>query len=1654
MSFRKNTFFNTTRITVILAFAGIATGLLVLAGWILQLDVLTTFKPGWTSMKVNTAFGIIFSGCSLLLFLSGKAKRLAWVLAILVFLLGAVSFSESAFNWDAHIDELMFQDTNTPDALYPGRVAPATSIEFLLIGFLLFLFSFSDRKKRLLSDILAVTAFVIGFVALVCYLYDARLLYPIENISYISFPASLSLVFILLAIIFSKPETGFMVFFKENTRATRVGTFQILLIISILLIVGLLCKVGVATGLYDEQFEISIMVVVFAVSIFFIIRTGIGKLNAAEIEKDKLYKAKHDSEEFIQGILSSLSSCVAVVDENGTIVTVNKAWENFAGENGVTTLERVATGANYFDVCNKAAAAGDDIAAQAVKGIQSVLDKEIKVFELQYPCHSPEKQRWFLLRVMLLKSGKPMAVLAHNDITEIILSKQGLEKSEKELKQIMDNSNWMIASIDRRHRLIVFNKALNDEYKLYTGSAPEPGIIIYNAFSSEGQAVWKSKIDEALAGSTVKFERSYEIGGQTKYSEVFLYPIQNGQPIEGITCFVMDITERREAQQALAERENYLLSIFETEPECIKLLGPKGELLDMNPAGLAMIEADNLEMLKGKSVLGIIAPEYRDAFMKLTQNVFKGEPCILEFEINGLKGTRRWLETHAVPLKDSGGKIISLLSVTRDISESKRAQDALKESETRYRIIVDTTDEMIHLLSADGKILWVNESWGKNMGVTSEEVIGKNLIEFLDEATKIELGKVFLRLNKGEKTDNLSCSFITKKGELIFLEGQTLPMFSEGKITGSQAFLRNVTERKKAEQRLVENERKLREITASIPGIVYQSAIGADGKTVFRFLSNGIRKYVNAKVEDIYKDSSILFSKVHPDDIDGLMSASAISNKNLTPLTVLYRVFTKEGVYKWMRNDSFPVLLEDGTILRNGSVIDITEAKEAEEKLSTTHKQLLFHVENAPLGYIEWDGQLFVKSWSKKAEKIFGWNENEFIEKQKNGFSLVYEEDINRLSKVAQQLMEGTVERNHVVHRNYTKDGRVIWCEWFNSVLKDKDGKIITIMSLVQDITERKKAEQELREGETKYRNMVERNLAGIYQTTQDGKILTCNGAFASMLGYTPEFLFQRNAGILYFPDDDRNSFLKRLQKNGKIVNKEIMLKHRDGSQVFLIENCSLLENEQTGEKLVEGVVIDITQRKLAEEKLKESEERYHSLVEQASDGILVADYQGNIIELNSALCSMFGYTREEIMMKKTPSFIDPEDLKSKPFRFDLLSRVASVLQERRAIRKDGNIFDIEMNTKLLGEGKTLSIIRDISERKKAEEQLREKESNFRSLVDTAPDATVIVDEKGIIQFANLQAVKLLGYTKAELTGMAVEMLMPQSAHHRHKTYRQQYIKNPHTRPMGSGRDLIAVRKDGVEIPVEISLASFRSEEESLITASLRDITQRKKAEKELEESYHSVRRLTEHLQNIREEERTHIAREIHDELGQQLTVMMMDVASLDKKVGTENIAVKRKIKELMEMLENTVKTVRKISSELRPSILDDLRLSAAMESHLKEFEKRSGIGTYLAAPIKELKLTNQVKNALFRIFQESLTNVARHSGAKKVSVQLEIKNNKIVLMIKDDGAGFDEKKAAAKRTLGVLGMKERAAVIGGEYIISGEPGKGTTILVSVPLPE
>jgi PAS domain S-box-containing protein len=486
------------------------------------------------------------------------------------------------------------------------------------------------------------------------------------------------------------------------------------------------------------------------------------------------------------------------------------------------------------------------------------------------------------------------------------------------------------------------------------------------------------------------------------------------------------------------------------------------------------------------------------------------------------------------------------------------------------------------------------------------------------------------------------------------------------------------------------------------------------------------------------------------------------------------------------------------------------EKKDAEHELKAAHEKLLFHIENTPLGFVEWDAELYVKSFSKRSEEIFGWTEREVIDNRMNGFDYIYYEDLPKVQEIIRSLVAGDLKRINVQHRSLTKDGTVVWCEWFNAAMRDKDGNITTILSLVQDITERKHSEEKLKE--TQY--FLEK------------------AAKVAKLGYWISELKETESKL-----DWSTGTLK----------------------IFGLENDNFDRNLDTFFKMVHPDDLDY-------------------------------------------------------VIKSSVNAIQAVD----DYNIDHRIKLA-----------DGSIKWVHQQ------------------------------------------AEITVDDNG---------------------------------------------------------------------------------KPSLMVGVIQDITDRKHEEEKLQELNDQLRNLTAHLQIIREEERTSIAREVHDELGQQMTSLKMDISFLKNKTEKDAPEISKKAAQMLEMVNEAIRTIRRIITSLRPGILDDLGLEAAIEWQAKEFEQRTGITCTLETSIDKEKLTPNINTTVFRIFQETLNNIVKHAKATSITANLYEKNNALIFEIMDNGIGISDERKNNKTSFGLLGMKERAAMLNGDIRISKMPIKGTSVNLKIPL--
>jgi len=339
-------------------------------------------------------------------------------------------------------------------------------------------------------------------------------------------------------------------------------------------------------------------------------------------------------------------------------------------------------------------------------------------------------------------------------------------------------------------------------------------------------------------------------------------------------------------------------------------------------------------------------------------------------------------------------------------------------------------------------------------------------------------------------------------------------------------------------------------------------------------------------------------------------------------------------------------------------------------------------------------------------------------------------------------------------------------------------------------------------------------------------------------------------------------------------------------------------------------------------------------------------------------------------------------------------------------------------------------------------------------LLRYATDAMIIADREGVILLSNPPAERMFGFPAGELNGHTVEELIPDRLRGPHAGLRQQYASHPRARGMGEGRELYGKRRDGEEFPVEVSLSPLRTEAGTPhVMAIVHDITLRVRAEQALLRSQSELRQLSAHQDQVKEQERKRIAQEIHDELGALLTGIKAHISVSMERQAKGGGQADPLLAEAMALSDAAIQTVRKVITDLRPSVLDQLGTWAALEWYAGQIQERSGLACTcrIDPELQDLILDPQRSTMVFRVVQEALTNVVRHAGASQISVSAARVGPSIQICVQDDGKGIDTERLLNRDSWGLLGMYERSRYFGGDLRITGTPGKGTTVTLLLP---
>jgi PAS domain S-box-containing protein len=508
------------------------------------------------------------------------------------------------------------------------------------------------------------------------------------------------------------------------------------------------------------------------------------------------------------------------------------------------------------------------------------------------------------------------------------------------------------------------------------------------------------------------------------------------------------LEERKASEIEARESEERFRAILETTPECVKLIARDGTVRHMNSAGLSLLGSDDQAAVIGRSVFDVIAPEDRDRFRAFHEQVCNGDKATLEFEILGLKGDRRKVESHATPFRAQDGSILHL-ATTRDVTERSRAEQLLRQSERKFRDFVETSSVALHFVGPDGIIEWANQAELDLLGYTAEEYIGQHIAKFHADAPAID--DILGRLCRGERLFDYEARLKAKDGSIRHVLIDSSVLFEGGKFVHTRCFTRDITERKQAELALRESEQRFRVITEATPVLVWMS--GTD-KLCYYFNKSWL-DFVGRTLEQ--ESGNGWAEGVHPDDFDRCLEIYVSNFDARRPFKMEYRLKHHSGEYRWILDCGVPRYSADGSFEGYvGGCLDIHDQKEA----AAVRSRLAAIVESSDDAIISKDLTGVVTSWNRGAVSIFGYTAEEMI--GHSILKIIPPELHHDEQRILQTIARG--ERiQHFETVRLAKDGRRIDVSVTISPVKDENGVIIGGAKFARDISQRKETERALR---------------------------------------------------------------------------------------------------------------------------------------------------------------------------------------------------------------------------------------------------------------------------------------------------------------------------------------------------------------------------------------------------------------------------------------------------------------------------------------------------------------------------------------------------------------------------------------------------------------
>jgi len=842
-------------------------------------------------------------------------------------------------------------------------------------------------------------------------------------------------------------------------------------------------------------------------------------------------------------------------------------------------------------------------------------------------------------------------------------------------------------------------------------------------------------------------------------------------------------------------------------------------ILDCNRAACELYDFSATQ-LKERSLLSLTIPSEQSVAKHWLQ---KNKNSSKELHQTRSDGAILHIEFSIASMDETAPK--RFLCLLHDVTSRSRLVRALLESDSEHREIIENANDIIYTHDLKGNFTSVNRAVTQVLGYTSEEALKLNLKQVVVPEHHLRAADATMNKVAGNTaTATYELDILTKEGKRVSVEVSTRLVHRDGEAVAVQGIARDLTQRRVVERALRESEAKFRTLADSAPcaivihqdsKLVYANQMACDlsGYSMDE-LQHGEKLWDFAIGQSRDEIRKRLLARERGEHVTNRFESEMISGK---------------GKHVWVDVTASPIEY-GGRPAVVAMLYDITDRKLAEQSVKQSEQRFRTVIENTsdiitlldPEGIIQYESPSIMPRLGYEPQELVG----------KNGFELVHPEDLEAAKLGFLRGLEDADAYPTISLRVRHKQG---FYRRFEAVSKElrEDGKVTGLLVTFRDVTERTRQEEDLRASEERFRLLFERNLAGVYVTTLDGKILDCNESFARIYGYeTRQEMLTRQASILYMDTNDRTEFMVRLHQAGVFTNMESRGRRKDGTEVWVLENTQLVPGMNGAPDRIEGTMIDITERKHAEHALMESEKKFRAVADTASSAIYIHNNR-KFLYVNKASETISGFTALELLNMNPMDIVHPDDRALVTRRATDRTQGNNVPDryEFRIQHKNGQTAWLDFSASITafeGEAAILATAFDITERKHSEAALRESESKFRAVADTTTCGICIHDNQQFL-YLNRAAENITGYKLKKMLGQNPFQFVHPEDKERFANYEKMRQTGGNAPAQYEGR---IVTPEGKVRWIEVSGSLIQFEGKKCVLGTIFDITERKRVEK------------------------------------------------------------------------------------------------------------------------------------------------------------------------------------------------------------------------------